>query len=98
MTDEITRPKCKWCGKPIRKKTDTTSYLFTEIESAPKSKEEAQRMTNHQVVSVRYGEYRGKRYVRSFSTWDGVSYVSPHFCADTTCGLAYAYHAADNAQ
>lgn len=72
------------------------SFWFMEMDKAPRTKVEAQRMTNHQVVSVRYAELRGERYIRSFSTWDGESYVSKHFCADTTCGVRYAYYCAEH--
>lgn len=82
------QPFCKWCGKKIRKFTEST--IFYHHKGAPKTREEARRMTNRSIVSVRYSDYP-ERHVSNFSTWDGETYESAHFCADTTCGVSYAY-------
>lgn len=71
----MSAPKCLNCGKPIPKKTESTTFWVTEWRSAPRTREEAQQLTNKQLVSIRYATSpEGVRYVNSFSAWDGESY------------------------
>jgi hypothetical protein len=91
-------PLCRYCGKAIAKRTSTVVFgeaprsrsgqveYFTYREERPKSKEEAQRLLNSQVVSVRYdvdyslpAEER-ERFVIRATTWDGEHYEDEFFC------------------
>lgn len=92
----MSRPRCLNCGKPIPKRTVSHTFWVTEWEKAPRTREEAEQLTNQQIVSVRYGNVDGVRYISSFSTWDGESY-SPtygHFDSGTCAGM-FAYKAAN---
>jgi hypothetical protein len=82
------RPLCRYCGKPIPKRT--TSLIFGQstisnsdywktIDAKPVTREDAQRHSNLPLVSVRYHDYPS-RHVTSASTWDGESYVDEYFC------------------
>jgi hypothetical protein len=90
-------PLCRYCGAPIRKRTHTVYFgrahdrlddYLTERTERPTSKEEAQRLLNHQIVSVRWTH--GDRaawsakvdydYICQVTTWDGERYVDPYFC------------------
>jgi hypothetical protein len=98
MTD---RPLCRYCGKPIRKRTgriffgasqdqvDRGSSIgsWTYRAEKPRTKEEAQRLSNHEIVSAKWS--RGDSYwakeagfdhIIEAGTWDGVSYEDPFFC------------------
>lgn len=89
-------PRCLNCGKPIRKKTESTDFWVTEWKKAPRTREEAQRLTNHRIVSIRYAMYGDTRYVTSFSTWDGESYapICGHFDSGE-CAKMFAYKLAN---
>jgi hypothetical protein len=59
------QPLCRYCGKAIRKKTETIRFGCADGDAArfahmrterPRDKAEAQRYGNGQVVSVRYSE------------------------------------------
>ena len=96
-------PLCRYCGKAIGKRTKTimfgdstgagcdSGWLATRPER-PKSRDEAQRLTNQTVVSVRYGvKGCGERYNHQASVWDGVSYKDDYFCStDHAEQFAYA--------
>lgn len=71
----MTGPRCRCCGKPIPKQTQ--SHYFYRTSDAPASKPEAQRRFNQQVVHVRYGR-DGK--VWRVTVWDGRSYIDDLFC------------------
>lgn len=90
------RPLCRYCGKQIAKRT--TTWMFgrsedrrnTYIKSSaakPRSKEEVAKITNMQLVRVRWtkeGEYAtekaGHVFIYQASVWDGESYDDPYFC------------------
>lgn len=97
-------PLCRLCGKPIARRC--TSIFFgahrphrydswAEVVEMPATKEEAARFGNGRVVSVRWSERDGQRYVQRMGFWDGESYVSPYFCKDE-CARAFGYFAARN--
>lgn len=92
-----TRPHCLNCGRPIPKKTESTCFWVTEWEKAPKTREEAQRLTNKPIVSIRYGTSpKNTRYVVNFSTWDGVSYNPSYGHFDSgECAKMFAYKLAN---
>ena len=89
------QPRCRYCAKPIRKKTTThwfgrpstnlKSFIKTHIEK-PKTREEAQRLINEKIVSVGYWTDAVHpeigRYIDKVSTWDGESYVDQFFCSN----------------
>jgi hypothetical protein len=94
----MNQPFCRCCGKPIRKRVIThyfglttpraTSYSVEHAEPA-KTKAEAQRHLNGEVVSVRYG-YQGQVIA---GVWDGESYEDELFCTQT-CAAAFGRMAA----
>lgn len=100
------QPLCRHCGKPIAKHTESVyvrdpqggSPFSRAIEGPLYSKAECQERTNKQVISLRYYQkydYEtdsrvGPRYVTSFNTWDGESYVDGSFCSGT-CATKFAY-------
>lgn len=95
-------PLCRYCGEPIRKVTCTVYVREGErkekyeIDSAlqryvypaerPRSMADCQKLTNDQVVSIRYGKKwiddveTSTGNVSIFTTWDGKSYVDEFFC------------------
>lgn len=98
MTDKLP-PLCRYCGKPIAKKTRTVIFNdglhrawadsghWTYREERPRSKDEAQRLLNQQIVSVRWSrgeDYAAKQagfdFISQATTWDGESYVDSYFC------------------
>ena len=103
--EAMSAPKCRHCGKPIRKRTtmhifdshcgDIAYFKVHDPRLRPANKADCQALTNETVVSVRYhdqwrdGEKIGRR-LSSFTTWDGESYVDPFFC-NGTCALNFAY-------
>jgi hypothetical protein len=100
------QPYCINCGDRIRKYTTAhhfstlgmkdTEFSKTHPLPNPKTKAECQRLTNQQVVSLRYsqnyddGKPVGKRWVYSFTSWDGETYEDAFFCSGT-CATDFAY-------
>lgn len=90
-----TQPRCRYCGKPIRKETHTywfgqggnaghSSDFITYRAEKPMSKAEAQRLVNQQIVSVRREKYPApgeETFVSQVTTWDGESYADEFFCS-----------------
>ena len=91
-------PLCRFCGKAIAKRTHTVYFgrsrfrpddYSTSRTERPRTKEEAQRLLNQQIVSIRWTR-AGDRdawadpaeadYISQVSTWDGESYESRYFC------------------
>lgn len=96
------QPYCICCGDPIAKWTSTHHIGWSKLKAgeAPRTRADLAKLTNLQVVSVRYWQDRddddkpkGERMIDRYSTWDGVSYVDQYFC-DGTCGSRFAYIAA----
>lgn len=95
-------PLCRYCGKPIGKRTKTIMFGSSDQEPAdhgwyatrrekPRTRAEAQRFVNHPIVSVRYLGEGEDRYVANASVWDGVSYKDDYFCSnDHAQDFAYA--------
>jgi hypothetical protein len=99
-------PLCRYCGKPIRKRTESVSFsTFARADLKgvkPHSIAEAQRHVNGKIVSVRWttptkldhGEFvdTGEpRYIDRVSVWDGESYIDEFFCnGDHAQRYAYA--------
>lgn len=96
-------PLCRYCGKPIGKRTKTIMFGCVEQESLdsewlafryekPRSREEVQRLVNQSLVSVRHvRDPEGDRHIHQASVWDGVSYKDDYFCSsDHAQDFAYA--------
>lgn len=74
----MSRPRCLCCGKPLAKHTQTLEFrvpnnsarVISGIDASPRTKAEAQRYTNLEIVSVR----RGLETIHSVGVWDGTSY------------------------
>jgi hypothetical protein len=53
-------PLCRWCGMPIPKITETVYFAsgntppIRNIDAKPKSRREAQRLVNQQIISLRW--------------------------------------------
>lgn len=88
MTDQ---PLCRYCGAKIRKATEHT-YIRTHgdtqgirlestifVDELPQTKQQAQRLFNQQIVSVRRNHPRDPG-ITQVSTWDGESYEDKFFC------------------
>lgn len=90
-------PLCRYCGKAIRKHTkwvflrlrdNRTDYKGAiEVDAWPQTKEECQKYTNLQVISVKRHRHFDSSTdtvtdlgIDQFSTWDGETYVSEFFC------------------
>jgi predicted RNA-binding Zn-ribbon protein involved in translation (DUF1610 family) len=88
-----THPRCRYCGELIRKYTHTV--WFNRPRSGrpeiPRTKEEAQKLINGVITSVRWERYDpdalckvvGKPeydYIDWIGVWDGESYVHEFFC------------------
>lgn len=99
----MTAPLCRYCGKAIRKRTRTnwieserkphmTNTSFSRhviCDEPPADIAACRKLTNELVVSVQ--RYQGGR-IRSFGSWDGVSYVDQFFCNGRHARLfAYAF-------
>lgn len=93
-------PLCRSCGKPIAKAThlhwfgesSARTNWSTSHPELPKDKAEAQRLTNRQIISVRYWTLGGEKSVRQATTWDGESYRDAFFCKNE-CAQRFGYAA-----
>lgn len=81
------RPLCRYCGRPIAKRTtavyfgmgDTRADEYSQNRTErPATKAEAQRLLNLEIAAVRRSADGG--YVRQVTVWDGESYASRYFC------------------
>jgi ATP-dependent phosphoenolpyruvate carboxykinase len=86
-----TPPLCRYCGKPIPKKTDIV--WFNGIKHRPASRADVQRLVNGQVVSVSW--HHDRSFIYRAGIWDGESYADKFF--DTqTCAARFGRWAARN--
>lgn len=97
------QPLCRNCGKRIKKLTNLVMFAAESdrVEgwwlyraAFPKTKAEAQREVEQQIVSVSYAspyfaEKRGHSYIDKATTWDGKSYQDEWFCGGN-CRNAFA--------
>lgn len=102
----MSAPSCMWCGKALRKFTHTLYFVAPgsrlamregEIAAVVATQEEAQRHTNHQVVSAARGR---DGTIRKIGTWDGTSfglYGEGLFCTGG-CAQSYGIRAAKEAK
>jgi hypothetical protein len=110
-----TPPLCRSCGKSIRKKTtsvyvepertqyqhDTMGIRYAISAKPVKTMDEAQRLSNQQIVSLKYTTDSDSNFeplpetkrVRLFHEWDGETYVDEFFCSGT-CAQAFGRMAA----
>jgi endogenous inhibitor of DNA gyrase (YacG/DUF329 family) len=82
----MSAPLCPMCGKPLAK--DTLNIRFAEPR--PRTRAEAQRLTNQHITSVhRY--HVNADFISSANVWDGKTYASRYepFCT-LRCALAFA--------
>jgi hypothetical protein len=91
------KPFCRWCGKPIAKKT--FGHWFNS--PLPQSREDAQRRVNGQITKVNrwpstIDDKQKAGKIFSANTWDGGSYrtVYGFFCS-SVCAGHYAENFAD---
>jgi len=81
------RPRCACCNKPLPK--HTTAVYWNGYKDPPAAnREEAQRRTNLQIVSVKKHS-DGKIWCAGL--WDGVTWVGP-FCTNN-CTMHFAFAA-----
>lgn len=86
MTTQPTAPLCPCCFKPLRKATLNIRFA----EPRPRTRAEAQRLTNQHITSVhRY--HVNAEFISSANVWDGRTYESRYepFCT-LRCALAFA--------
>lgn len=109
------QPYCRCCGKPVAKTTEKVyfgptnkmlngAYFAVRSDDMPLTKEDAQRLLNEKVVSVKYYDPEkgtltsgvgSPKHVESVTTWDGESYKDEFFCSDPCAvQMAYAFAAA----
>lgn len=98
MAKNVKPPLCRYCGKPIGKKTttqwfginpDSEGSIRTELSiQKPATKADVQRLTNLQVVAVRRST--DKTFIDVAYLWDGVSYLSDYFC-NTDHAVQFAF-------
>lgn len=83
-----TQPHCRYCGKPIAKKTNGAWFGSKAANGPgnyvekPKSVEEVRQLTGLQVASVRWDhQHPGPdNFIFSVTLWDGESYQDEYFC------------------
>lgn len=83
---------CLQCGANLTPVVSWHRFGFAENERRPKTREDCQRMTNQQVVSVRGYDMRypdREHEIESFTTWDGETVEDPYFCHGGRCAAAY---------
>lgn len=87
--------RCRYCGRPCKKKS--LSHWFGEVRrqsdyerfhiERPRSRAEAQRLVNGEIIQTRWAEDAEGRYIERIQVWDGESYMDPFFCTDS-CAAA----------
>lgn len=85
------RPLCRYCAKPIPKRTGTLVFspggsnsgheYWRQIDARPFTAEDAQRHTNHPIVRIRKVERPDGPFVAEATFWDG-TYRDEYFCKD----------------
>ncbi len=89
MFKSQTQPLCRWCGKRIAKRTNhrPVGRIGTYDFDRPTTVEDCKKLTNEQIVSVKYHyetdtnyDRTGRRTIYSYNTWDGQSYADEYFC------------------
>jgi hypothetical protein len=92
-------PLCRYCAEPIAKRTikvhvvaartgfnkDSAFWRYVEVGgNFPLNWAECEKLTNQQVIAVRYADSGGAtarpHVIDWFTEWDGQSYVDPYFC------------------
>jgi len=87
---------CLQCGKKLRVYTQN-NHLDGLDDNGPKTLEDCQRLSNHQVVALHgVGQQHPKHWknIGWFETWDGESYQDHVFCSDK-CAAIYGRRAAE---
>ena len=83
---------CLHCGANLTPVVSWHRFGFDANERRPKTRDDCQRMTNQQVVSVRGYDMRypdREHEIESFTTWDGETVEDPYFCHGGRCAAAY---------
>src|SRR5262249_11503218 len=92
----MTAPLCPCCGRPLPKRTTYIDLTIKDkksvpLDQRPKTRAEAQRLTNHEIVSV--SRSTDKTYIHSVNVWDGETYGRDKrrslFCTDE-CARSFA--------
>ncbi|NEI71019.1 hypothetical protein GR212_15680 [Rhizobium lusitanum] len=80
-------PLCRYCGKALKKKVVSVSFNSYHSRTPggrrsdrPASREEAQKLFNEKIVSIKYRHDELGRYVAEVGLWDRESYVDKFFC------------------
>ena len=97
-------PRCRACGKLLRKSTSELWFGQSDAQIArdpgrcrpekPASRAEAQRLVNQQIVSIGRSRHG---YIDHVTTWDGESYQDKFFCTNR-CAMRLGYAAANSGQ
>lgn len=86
--------RCLQCDKLLDPDTDYHRFGNGIMDNHPRSVEDCQRMTNHEVIAIhRYRDEKRWEFVEWFQTWDGESTLQEAFCSDA-CAAAYGRRAA----
>lgn len=92
-----TQPHCRWCAKAIAKRTETIWFGRAESRDPahfrgekPKSRAEAQKLVNQQIVSLRWSfkwdgnyETQEREHIGQITVWDGETYDAEFFCSQS---------------
>lgn len=94
------QPLCRYCGKPIAKRTESVYPTSTRRENSNLfSKADCQKGRNDIVISVEYtyeidheddDKPTGLRWVSRFTVWDGETYIDEFF-HNGECARKFAY-------
>lgn len=93
----MSAPRCQWCDRELRKRTDTVWFEGDR----PTSREEAQRRTNLPILYIDWSylydknlDLTDEREINRVHVWDGESYTGypfhqPLFCTQR-CAVEFA--------
>lgn len=91
---------CRTCGKKLKKSVQYIEFgpdrhrgFYIEgddPDAFPKTREEAQRQTNQQIVHFKWGGPKNDRRIVRISIWDGETYQGGYFCT-TQCAVDFAF-------
>jgi hypothetical protein len=79
-------PLCRYCGKPVAKETVTVYFGNLTHKAAnwraekPTTVEEAKALHPGKLVSLKWNQDKGDRYIWKAHFWDGQTYMNQFFC------------------
>ena len=80
---------CRCCGKKLRKFTHYMDF-GPYRDDWPRNREEANRLTNQQIVHYAWGGPKEDRRIARVSIWDGETYQGGYFCT-VQCAVDFAF-------